>query len=430
MGKYIGRTFILLFTLCFVFPSLAIGGGSALPSFGVLTKGGVSLKPGDFRVGRILLHPGFAFETRYDSNILNEADQSFANGSFEGRTDDFIFTNKPSMGIALERAPGEVFGFNFDYKGRDENFLEEGGTQSFFNHKIDGAVNLGGPGGRGDVTIGGGWEKAVGSTLRDLNSNIGARQSRIVTNGLMDVRYSLSKILKLRLNAAVSDEKYQGQKIQNVDEYDFGGSLFWQATKPVAFGVKYNHRLRRYEIPSPLINDNSDGDQAFLAMKWIPTSLFSGEVAVGYDTRRYKTIKGDNIQGLVYQVNMQYQPVKRTNITFYSGREYVDSTFQSIQAYILSNAFVGVSQRLGKKITASLDVLYENLDYRRSVTDAVDGGVKTRVDNSISGTVGLSYAIQKWLEARGSYQYEENFSNFDTVDYKKHVGRLELSAKY
>jgi Putative beta-barrel porin 2 len=435
MGKYFGRIFISLFALLLALPSLAIGGTSPFPDFDVFKEGGVSLEPGDMRLGRIHLHPGFAFETRYDSNILNQADRNFPDGTFEDRTDDFIFTNKPSMGIALERAPGEVFGFNLDYEGRDENFLEEGESQNFFNHEIDGAVNLGGPGGRGDVTIGGGWEKRAGSTSRDLNSNIGARQSRTTTNVYVDGRYSISKLFKLQLVGSMRDDKYQTRKTQNVDEYNLGGSVFWQATKPASFGVKYNHRMRHYETPSASgVNtssrDNSSADQVFLALRWEPTALISGEVAVGYEDKRYEVFKGDNVQGLVFQLDMLYQPVKRTSVSFTASRENVDSSFRAIQGFVLTSADLGIDQRLGKKVSASIDVLYENLDYRRSTLDSKHSSVLTRIDNSIAGEIGLRYEIQKWLEAKGSYLYEQNFSNFIDKEYGKHVGLLEIAARY
>lgn len=428
MKKYLGKTFVSLFALLLAFPSLAVGG--AFPSFELLKEGGVSLEPGNMSVGRIKLRPGFAFESKYDSNILNEADQSFSVSTIpEGRTDDFVFINKPSMEIVLDRAPGEVLGFDFGYEGRDENFLEEGGSQNFFNHLVDGAINLGGPGGRGDVTIGSSWDKSAGGTNRDLNSNIGARQASITVNNFVDARYSLSRLFKLQVLGNMEDSKFQGSKLQNVDEYNLGGSVFWQATQPVAFGVKYNHRVRHYETPNPN-NDNSISDQVYLAMRWVPTALVSGEIAVGYDTKRYENVKGDNNQNLIYQANVLYQPVERTRITLRAGREIVDSTFGTIQAFVLTTTGLGVTQRLGKKVSASVDFLYENLNYQRSAPDSANGGVRTRKDNQISGIVGLKYEIQKWLEARARYQYEENISNFDALDYKKHVGSLEIAAKY
>lgn len=403
----------------------------AFPDFGDFYKdGGVSVEPGDMRVGRVKLHPGFAFESRYESNIFEEADQSSPAGTIpEGRTDDFIFTLKPSMRVELERAAGEIFGFYVDYLGRDENYLEEGESQNFFNHEVGGGINLGGPGGRGDVTIGGGWEKRAGSTNRDFDSNIGNRAVNTTTSAFVDSSYALSKIFKLHFNGEVEDKKYQGNRRQNVDEYNVGGALFWQATKLAAFGVKYNHRARRYEIPDPR-NDDSDADQVYLAMRWKPTTLFSGNIAVGFDTKRYENIKGDNSQNLVFQLDMNYRPVKRTVFNLEAKRDVVDSTFGTIQSYILSVLELGFYQKMGKKFRLLIDTSYDIRDYRRSAPDTTYGGVKTRVDHTVSGTTALVYEIQKWLDARASYQYEQNLSNFGRSNYKNNIGVVEVSAKF
>jgi hypothetical protein len=420
--------FKFLILACLILLTLPVS-APAFPQFDYLTKGGVSLDQGDMRLGRVRLHPGLAFASSYESNIFDEADQNFANGTFEDPTDDFIFTIKPSMRVELERAAGEIFGFYAEYEGRDEHFLNED-EQDFFNHLVSGGINLGGPGGRGDVTVGGSWEKSAGGANRDINSNLGNRQANTTAIGFVELLYALTKTFKLQLKGEVVDEKFQGSATENSDEYNLGGSLFWQATKPAAFGVKYNHRIRNYETPSPA-NDNSDSDQVFLALKWEPTSLITSEVAVGVDVKRFDTFEGENSENLVYQLAVNYRPVKRTRIVLRSNREVIDSSFGAIQSYILSSLSLGISQKLGKKLTLLVDLSGDHLDYRRSSTDTVNGGVvKTRVDRTVAGSTALVYEIQKWLDARASYKYEENFSNFDSNEFLNHVGIIEIAAKY
>jgi len=402
----------------------------AFPQFEYLTKDGVSLAPGDMRLGRVKLHPGLAFESAYEANIFNSADQDFANGSVEEPTDDFIFTVQPSMKVELERAAGEIFGFSLEYLGRDEHFLHEGDTQDFFNHRIDSKISLGGPGGRSDLTIGGFWDKARGGFIRDINSNIGNRRVNTTTNGFFDLLYSLSSIFKAQLKAEATDQKYQGVRRQNIDIYDLGGSLFWQATAQAAFGVKYNHKTRRYEIPSPL-NDNSEADQIYLAMRWEPSTLFFGEIAVGVDLKRFKNFTGDDSQNLVYQLDLSYRPYKRTHITLYASRTVPDSSFRGIQSLVQSNFKLVVGQGLGKKFTLIAETGLDNSNYRRSAVDNINGGaVKVRIDNTIVGTAALVYKIQKWLDARARYTYEQNLSNFDANDFLNHIGILEIAARY
>jgi len=403
----------------------------AVPNFDYLTKGGVSLEQGDMRIGRIQLSPGLAFESSYESNIADSADKTFAfSGTVQEPTDDFIFTIKPSMRVALDRAAGEIFGFYIDYLGRDEHFLHEGDDNDFFNHRVGGGINLGGPGGRSDLTIGGSWNKEAGGVNRDLNSNLGNRQATTTTVGFTELLYSLSKIFKVQLRADATNEKFQGAALQNIDTYNLGGSIFWQATTPAAFGIKYNHRFRRYDTVT-LLNDDSDSDQVFLAVRWQPTSLISGEFAVGVDIKRFDTLKGEDSTDLVYQLDVDYTPQKRTRISLRSSREVPDSSFAGIHSLIETSFGLDLSQGLGKKFTLLVGVGLDNSDYRRSAVDTTsDGNVKTRVDNTVFGTTALVYEIQKWLNARARYTYEENISNFDGSDFLNHIGIIEIAAKY
>ena len=426
MGKYIFKVFIPAISLLLLLPSLS-SAQSYFPTLDTFTKGTGKLEPGKMRIGRVEFHPGFSFESRYESNIFDDADRTFQTLA-ESPTDDFVFTNKPSMGIELKRAPGELFGFSLDYLGEDEHFLNEG-DQNTFNHRFGGAINLGGPGGRGDLTIGGTYADRAGGGSRDFDSNIGNRQQRRSTTGYLDLIYSLTEIFKLQLRGDVENDKLQANDDENVTEYNTGGTLFWQATKQAAFGVKYNHRARRYAIVS-VNNDDSDADQVFLVLKWQPTSLFSGDFAVGYDNKRLDRFKGEDSQHLVYNMDLLYKPVQRTGITFRAAREVVDSTFRGIQSYILSDVQVGVAQDLGKKLQVLVDASLEHRDYRRSALDTANGGVRTRIDDNIIGSTALVYKIQKWLNAQVKYQYEENISNFDAADFVNHIGLFEISAKY
>ncbi|UCD10652.1 MAG: hypothetical protein JSU88_08135, partial [Nitrospinaceae bacterium] len=62
---------------------------------------------GQLRFGRIVMIPGLAFDAVYDSNVFREADDTFENGSSEGRSDDFIFITSPSIHTYLNREAGD-----------------------------------------------------------------------------------------------------------------------------------------------------------------------------------------------------------------------------------------------------------------------------------------------------------------------------------
>lgn len=457
MVKPFFKTFIPACLFLLILPASTL----AFPKFDIFPKGGINLEQGQIRWGRIQFHPGFTFQMKYDDNIFQGADKTFANGTFETREEDVIFINKPSLGIELQRGPGEVFGFYFSYEGEDEHFLDLAEDLDGFNHDILWGVNFGGPGGRGDITIGGRYEKSnslgggkggiksaqsssdsasesepeeapvpdLGN--RDLASNIGNRVDNTTTEGFVDVIYALSKIFKLKFRADVEAEEFGGvSSSQNLDTYNIGGSFFWQATPIVAYGVKYNHRIIDFEKSSPT-NDNSHSDQVYLALKWNPTKLIASELAIGYDTKRFSNLSGEDRQDLVFQIYVKYKPTKRTRLSMLAGREIVDSSFGTIQSYVHTSLRLRLLQRLGKKFKTDIRGGIRNRDYQRSSVDTRGGGVvRTRVDNDFTGSVALIYKIQKWLEAKALYRYEQTFSNFDDKDFRRNTGILEISAKY
>jgi len=279
-----------------------IGPALAYAQFDIFPKGGIKLEQGQIRLGRVEIHPAFTFATRYEDNVfLND-------GATTDQTDDFIFVNRPSLGLELKRAPGEVFGFNFKYSGSDQHYLELSETEDAFDHTVAGAVNLGGPGGKGDLTIGGDYIVTREVLNRDFQSNIGNRVDNTSLRGFADLIYSLSKVFKAQLKAEATQLEYGGtSSTEDVDNYNVGGSLFWQATALTAFGVKYNHRFERYKNQSTS-NIDSDSDQVFFAVRWVPTALVNGELAVGYDTKRFENASGENRQDYIYQVHLNYSP--------------------------------------------------------------------------------------------------------------------------
>ena len=447
MVKSFSKYLIPVCLILFILPASAL----AIETFEIFPKGGVKLDDGEMRWGRILLHPGFAFRTTYNDNVFRGADKTFVNGSFETREDDVYFSNRPSLGIELQRGPGEVFGFYFDYEGQDQHFRKLSQLNAF-NHDISGGVNLGGPGGRADITIGGryskfnnlsstslaspavgGGEVPVGSLGdTDLRSNVGTRTNNKAVEGYMDAIYALSKIFKLKFRGDVRRRTLQGPSSgQNNIVYNLGGSFFWQATPIVAYGVKYNHRMRKFDTIAVTTNDNSDTDQVFLAMKWKPSKLIFADLSVGLNSKRFDHSSGEDRNDFLFQIYVDYHPVKRTQVTMRAYREVFDSSFQTIQSYVLTSVQAALVQNMGKKLKLDFSGSLQNRDYKRTLVDVKGGGVvRARVDNRFTGSVALIYEIQKWLQASARYQYRQVFSTFDDKDYTANIGILEIAAKY
>jgi len=420
--------FVMPATLLFLaLPSVTV----AFPVFDKAPAGGDDLDFGPIRFGRVEVHPGLALETHYLDNVFLEANKQFVNGSTEGKTEDVVFTIVPSVEIELERGAGEPFGFYLLYKGEVEHYDKLRDTQNTFNHTTAGVFNFGGPGAGSDISVGAIYNKSRSVGNFDIQSNLGNRVEIQTVAGLLDFIYSYSDILDFQVDLDYKRGLFEPPfSSQNVDTYDFGGSVFWQATPLAAYGIKYNHRERDYKTVS-LDNDNSHEDQVFLAVKWEPTTLFVGEFSIGAVSKRFQNVSEQNNLNLVYQFDLNYHPRERTEFYLRGNRQILDSTFGTIQSYVFSNVGLGLIQNLGKKFKLQIDGVYTNLDYKLPAVDFAGGNVvKIRKDNNVEGSVTLIYQIKWWLQAKARYSHRQNRSNFDNADFISHTGLFEISSKY
>ena len=417
---------VSLFLIILVFSSISF----SFPQFEIFPKRKLDVDPRKFRLGRVQLHPGFAIESKYDDNILLQADKTFADGTSEGKEEDFIFTNKPSLGLDLERTRGEMFGFNLDYKGEDEHFVNLGDSQNVFNHNITGNLNFGGAGGQSDITVGGSYDKSRNARTFDTQTNIGRRVNIETFTGVFDLIYFPFKNFRLQLGTDFEEERF-AEPNQRFDSvlYNFSGSIFWKKTSLIAYGVSYKHSRYDYRLTSTQLDD-SDTDQVLLGVEWKATPYIEGELFVGLNSKKFDTFSSEDSQNLVFVMDLEYQPVERTRFTLRGGREIRNSTFSNVQFLIYYGIELTLAQELGKKFRAEIMGQYENFDFRKPVLDIQGGVVRIRVDNRVEASLALVYKIQDWLEAKAKYTYTQNISNFDKGDFINNVGLLEISAQY
>lgn len=217
---------------------------------------------------------------------------------------------------------------------------------------------------------------------------------------------------------------------QDVDTYNFNISLFKQADQILAYGLKYNHRVRGYKNATA-INDSSVSNQVFFSVKWDITPLITSETSIGYEFKSFKRFSGEDINRPIFQIELTYKPFERTEVAFKGTREIYDSTFQDIQTFVQTSAQLGFSQKMGKKLTLETMSQLDYLNYRRSATDFQGGGtMKTRVDKIVKASVAVLYDIKDWLQVKTQYTFEENISNFDDNDFISNSGLVEVSVKY
>jgi len=392
---------------------------------------------GKLHFGRIVVIPGIAFDGFYDSNVFKEADFHFVNGTSEGRSDDFIFVTSPSIHTVLERTAGDPFGFELNYLGRDERFVNLT-NEDAFNHFIDGAIDLGGPGGRTDLKVGGLYKQTRESSGSEFDSNFNPRSKRFVKAGFADLLWRISELFQATANTRYEDETFDNDSLRGEENsaFDLGGSLFWQYSTPLAFGVRYNLRLVDYQDSSAGRSD-SDTHTVLASVRWVPTSTISSELGIGIDDRSFDSFPSQDRTDFRFDLRADYHPTERRKFTLNAYRKIINSTFSdsfgnNVQSATATKAELGLEQKLGIKLASRVNAAWENIKYNEQAVDEVGVGnvLRNRRDNNALVDFSLIYFIQPWLHAKTTYHYQWRQSNFDDRDFTQHVISLGLSAVY
>lgn len=415
-----------LFLIAMVFPSVTFG----FPQFQIFPKKKLEVDPRKYRLGRVQLHPGFAIESKYDDNILQQADKVFANGGSEGKEEDYIFTSKPSLGLDLERLRGEIFGFNLNYSGEDERFVNLGDSQNVFNHNVTGNLNFGGAGGKSDVTLGGSYDRSKNARAIDNQTTIGRRVNIETFTGLFDLVYLLSKTFRLEVGTGYEGKRFADpNQTFDSDLYNLTGSVFWQKTSLLAYGITYQRSQRDYLTNTNRFDDSST-DQVFIGARWNATPYIEGEFFFGVNSKKLDTFSQDDSINFVANFDVEYTPVERTRFTLSGSRQIRDSVFRESRFFIYHSIELSLVQDLADKFQAQISSRYENFDFRKQEFDITDGVVEVRIDHRVEVSVALIYKIQDWLQAKAEYSRTQKYSNFDAADFTNNVGLLEISVRY
>jgi hypothetical protein len=387
---------------------------------------------GQLRFGRIVMIPGLAFDAVYDSNVFRDCDCSFETDS-EGRAEDFIFITSPSIHSFLKRETGDPLGFEFNYLGRDERFVDLS-IQDAFNHYIDGVLDVGSPGGRTDIKAGGLYTQTRTSPGSEFDSNFNPRSKRFVSAGFADLLFRISQLLQATVNTRYESQTFEAANLstEERDIFNIGGSLFWQYSAPLAFGVKYDFRNIDFN-QGGVFNSDSDTHTILAAVRWVPTSTISTEVGVGYQDRTFDGSFSSQDRGdATFEVLAEYHPTERSNFRLESSRKIRNSTFRDVQSAEVTEVIVGWEQKLGLKMASEISGRWQRVSYNEPADDASTSATTEliRTDNNFRGEAALIYHIQPWLQARAQYNFRVRESNFDNTDFTQHIVAIGLSAVY
>ncbi len=386
---------------------------------------------GEFRFGRVEVHPSFGVEMQYIDNIFYNTNRVFPNGIIEEPQPDFIYSNEPGLNIKLERKQGDWFGFDLNYKGQDERFFELK-DQDIFKHDIFGSFNLGGFGGRSDVTLGGRHFITRSPVSPEFATNLNPRADREESEGFGNFEYMVSKNFKTGLLSSLYRNQFKDENnsFQSSDKIKIGTFLTWNFTPITSLDFEFTHQIINYHEISSL-NFDSNGNTFLLSVMWEPTRLFDAKLGWGFSNKDYHGIVDQDRDEFIYKIELNYRPTQRTRIRLASNRELRESSLDDIQSRMLTNLNIIWFQKFWTKWNSQVKVEYQHNSYDELALDNRFGDVRRyRSDDYVSTGLNLVYNIQKWLQAQLDFSHQRNMSNFLAAEYVRNSLSLKLTTKF
>jgi len=387
---------------------------------------------GDIKLGRFEIHPGASITYKYDDNIFLNADQSFADGSFESPTSDSVAILKGSFIASKELRPGDSWGFDMFYEAQNESFVKTT-TEDFLQHDLDAELTLAGLGGRTKITLFGNFLNTVSPSNSEFASNFNPRSERTLTELGERFQWALTPRTVWNLNGKIGFQRFEAPSLQSEDRNNLtvSTSVLWAWTALTSFGMNLLYDNTLYTAPQTFNNDSNLYGVFFLA-RFQPSAFISGDLGIGYQER---FVSGASSRGgFSYKMNLKYDYSDRTKFLFTGERSIQDSTFLITNLNITTNVNIAWEQQwpLFPKFGTRAFFGIQNLNFNEAQADTVNGGgaINKRNDDLISVGIDVIYNIQKWLDAEVEYKRVENSSSFDSFDYTSNVLTLSVTTVF
>ncbi len=135
----------------------------------------------------------------------------------------------------------------------------------------------------------------------------------------------------------------------------------------------------------------------------------------------------DGREDFIYEVQADYQFTQKNNLNIAVLRKLKESDAVGTNGILGSSFYATFSQMLGQRLVASAVAGWSRDEYDGLTTV----GIKTaeREDDYLTLSLSLGYAMQKWFEISGGYNYVQRDSNFNNFDYDSNGLFINLTGK-
>ena len=345
----------------------------------------------------------------YDDNIYLEPNHSGE------KKDSFISTTRvgadyksqiPGSGLNLKA--GALVGYNaYTEKPSKNNYWDALGVAEVSNKYLK----------LGDRLL---------YTSDPANSSLTKRAKRLNNNAYVSYQTSHEKLISFGLAANDVFDRYFESDMDNLNRNRFnaGGQVFYNFNTKTNLFAEYMFSDVVYQRNGL---NNSTGHQVALGVNGQIAPKVTGTAKATYAMRDYSHSKdgAENHPDLFgYYAALTWKATSRDTVQL-SGERKMEETVYGANRYFADTIIaLSGSHKFNKKLSASLTLAWEDMDYSREVW-----GTK-RHDTLYTVRPQVDYLFKEWLMAGVWYQFRTRESNVDAAEYDNNKAGVFVKAMF
>ena len=354
------------------------------------------------------IHPGFKFQTTFDSNVNREAPHK--------RDEEIILSYVPSVTVRRKGAKLDVSaGYEFNY----EEFLRDA-DQSSFNHIAN--TNIVYKGDKLTTKIDEQFARvtAYASSEQSERRTVLANDFRPEVIYRLTPKVSISSVYRHYIfnyqESAVEDNSYISNEI--------GGRVYYHATPKLDFYVQGAGNLFDYYKSG--IYD-SRGYSILIGSVGKATDKVILNLQGGFRGQSYDDSTLNSFHGLVVEGILRYRLTRKFHVSILGRREKEESVYSNTAFYVSNKLGLEFDYRLTPRVHLNVDGSVQRSHYPRETTSGTL--TKKRRDYIFNSGARIKWYPVRHLNVSAGYSFRERESNFDnTFDYVDHV--VDTSVSY
>ena len=248
-------------------------------------------------------------------------------------------------------------------------------------------------------------------TSDPANSELTDRKKRLNNTGYISYVTSHEKMFGIGFFADDSYDRYMEAEMQYLtrNRLNLGAQLYYNITAKTDFFIEYMFSDITYKDNK---TSNSIGNRLGVGVNGHIASKVAGTAKVTYDMRDYDHSRpgANDYNDLVgYHVALTYTPTTRNLIRLSGERKMEETRYGNDDGFnrYFADTLVSLyaSHKLNDKLTASLTLSWENMDYAKRAYG------EKRKDNLYIVRPQVDYQFKEWLSAGVWYQFRTRHSN-------------------